>query len=67
MWGKRVAVVFMLVAVSLFLYGCGEEGTIIYKGEEMKISEAEERIADELEVENPKLDLELNIFEETDD
>ena len=29
--------------------------------------EAEEKIADELEVENPDLDLELSITEETDD
>ncbi|OXS77929.1 hypothetical protein [Domibacillus enclensis] len=48
------------------LAGC-EEGTIHYQGEQMPVSEAEERIADQLEVENPDMDLELSIYSETDD
>lgn len=48
------------------LAGCGE-GTINYQGEQMPVSEAEERIADQLEVENPDMDLELGIYQESDD
>lgn len=56
----------LLVMPSLLLTGCSE-GTIIYQGKEMPVIEAEERIADALEVENPDLDLEVNIYRETDD
>lgn len=64
---KRFLVVLFLLLTVFILNACGQEGTITYKGEDMRISEAEEQIADELEVENPDLDLEINIYEETDD
>ncbi|MFC2948558.1 hypothetical protein [Virgibacillus sediminis] len=48
------------------LTGCSNPA-IVYKGEEMPTSEASERIADELEVENPGLDLEVSIQQETDE
>jgi hypothetical protein len=53
-----------LVAVMLTA-GC-EESTIVYQGEEIGITEAEEMIADQLEVENPGLDLEVTITEDQD-
>jgi hypothetical protein len=53
-------------SIATLLSGCSD-GTIIYKGVERPVSEVEEIIADELEVENPELDLELNIYEETED
>lgn len=56
----------MAIGLSVLLAGCGDPVMIVYKGVEMPIDEAEERIADELEVENPNLDLEVDIFEETD-
>lgn len=58
--------VVVLVATLLSLVGC-EEGTVIYKGIERPVSEVEEIIADELEVENPSLDLEVSIYEESED
>lgn len=50
----------------LLLTGC-QEATIQYQGERIPVSEAEEIIADQLEVENPDMDLEVSIFEESDD
>ncbi|QZA70243.1 sugar-binding protein [Bacillus phage 278BB001] len=47
------------------LTGCSES-TMIYKDQERPVSEVEEIIADQLEVENPDLDLEVNISEETE-
>lgn len=65
---KRAIVIIGGLVLSGIIAGCQfEENTIVYKGKEMPISEAEERIADELEVENPDLDLELSIIMETDD
>lgn len=59
---------FLIVsaAAALLLAGCSES-TVIYKGKEMPVSEAQERIADELEVENPDRDLEVQIYDESDD
>lgn len=54
------------VAIALLLAGCSES-RVVYKGKEMPVSEAQERIADELEVENPDRDLEVQIYEESDD
>ena len=55
----------ILLGVSL-LAGCSE-GTVIYKGKEQPIGQVEEKIADELEVENSDLDLEVDIYSETDE
>jgi hypothetical protein len=55
--------IFSLVGV---LAGC-QERLIRYEGEIRPESEVEEIIADKLEVENPELDLEVNISEETED
>lgn len=63
---KQISIALFLVLAALLLIGC-QEGTIIYDGQEMGVTEAEERIADKLEVENPDLDLEISIFEESDD
>jgi hypothetical protein len=63
----RVFAAFVLGIIMLLLLSGCSEGTITYKEKDMPVSEAEERIADELEVENPDLDLEVNITEESDD
>ena len=64
---KKILVIISMMSVSIVLASCGGERTITYKDEQMPMSDAEEKIADELEVENPDLDLELSITEETDD
>ena len=51
------------IGVLTLLTGCSES-TIVYDGKERPVSEVEEIIADQLEVENPSKDLELNIMEE---
>lgn len=63
---KRFVVVVSLLSISLILAAC-EEKKITYQETKMTISEAEERIADQLEVENPDYDLEVSITEESDD
>jgi hypothetical protein len=49
----------------LILSGC-QQPTIVYEGKEKNTSDVEEIIADKLEVENPNLDLEVNITEDSD-
>lgn len=63
---KRATLISVLVIAAAALAGCAE-ADIKYKGEQMPISEAQERMADELEVENPTFDLEVKIYEESDD
>ncbi|MGE7650504.1 lipoprotein [Peribacillus frigoritolerans] len=53
------------IGVLTLLTGCSER-MITYDGIERPESEVEEIIADKLEVENPNLDIEVNIGEETD-
>lgn len=65
---KRAFVIIGGLAISAVLAACSyEEEKISYKGKVMTVTEAEELIADELEVENSGLDLEVDIFEESDD
>ena len=63
---KKAAWISVLVLAAAALTGCAE-ADINYKGEQMPISEAQEQIADELEVENPNFDLEVEIYEGFDD
>lgn len=62
----RKRLILVAIAASALLAACEEE-TIIYKNIERPMSDVEEIIADELEVENPALDLELDIYRDTDD
>ncbi|MCM3774010.1 hypothetical protein M3225_26705 [Priestia aryabhattai] len=66
MFLKRVVVMASLLSISILLAAC-EEKKITYQETKMTVSEAEERIADQLEVENPDDDLEVSISEESDD
>lgn len=56
----------VLLLGAVVLSGC-EEADIMYEGKLMKESEAEELIADKLEVDNPELDLEVNIYPEEEE
>lgn len=58
---------FLILAGMAALLAACEEQEIYYNGQQRPVSEVEEIIADELEVENPELDLELNIYEESED
>ncbi|MED3571925.1 hypothetical protein [Cytobacillus praedii] len=63
-----LSLVALTVVLLILLSACEwEEETIIYQDKERPISAVEEIIADQLEAENPDLDLEVNIFEETED
>lgn len=62
----KKGIVIALIGAAALLAGC-EETVIVYEGKEMPRSEAEERIADQLEVENPELDLEVRIVDESDE
>lgn len=62
---KKIIALLGLVSV-IVLAGC-EERMIRYEGEVRPESEVEEIIADKLEVENPSLDLDVNISEEVED
>lgn len=65
---KKLFAASLLALGITALAGCElEETTIIYDGKEMPLDEAEERIADKLEVDNPDLDLEVDLYEEVDD
>ncbi len=60
-----IAIVGLIGVASLAACGgMGEE--MYYKGELRPVTEVEEIIADELEVENPGMDLEVNIYTEED-
>jgi hypothetical protein len=59
-------VIGMGLGALLLLTGC-EETMIRYKGETLPTGEVEEKIADELEVENSSVDLEVDIYTESDD
>lgn len=66
---KRAMTLTGLLVVGLvptILSGC-EEGSIRYEGKLQKISIVEEIISDKLEVENPDLDLEVNVMEAQED
>lgn len=56
----------LLALSSVLLAGCGS-GTMIFEGKEKPIDDVEEIIADQLEVENPDMDLEVKIYQETED
>jgi hypothetical protein len=63
---KKKILIGVLGLSVLGLAAC-EEQKITYQENKISVSEAEERIADQLEVENPDLDLEVSITEESDD
>lgn len=63
----KVLLLSLMLSLSVVLLTACEEGTMVYQGEERPVSEVEEIIADQLEVENPDLDLEVSIFEESED
>lgn len=63
---KKLIVVGTGLTMAALLAGC-QESNIQYKGQIMPVSEAQERIADELEVDNPDMDLEVRISEEADE
>lgn len=57
----------IVIVFAMLILGGASDGYIHYEGERMKMSEVEEILADELEIENPDMDLELNIYLDTDE
>ena len=63
-----LAMVMFIFLLMVLIGFSGEAKTeIYYKGQLRPISQVEEIIADELEIENPEFDLEVNIREEMED
>lgn len=60
---KKMALLVGVTAFSVILIGC-EEREIYYKGQLRPVSQVEEILSDELEIENPELDFEVGIYEE---
>lgn len=58
--------ILALGLLTVGLVGCAPS-TIVYEGKERPTDEVQEIIADKLEVENPGLDLEVSIYEESED
>lgn len=66
---KRILAVIGLLATTS-LVACNmewEENEIYYDGKLRPVSQVEEIIADKLEVENPEIDIEVDIYEEMED
>jgi hypothetical protein len=63
---KLVTGTALLSTSMIFLAACSQPD-IMYDGKKQSVNSVEEQIADKLEVENPDLDLEVNITEEADD
>lgn len=61
---KKVYILLVLL-IAVLLSGCSE-GTIYFEGNQRPVDDVEEIIADKLEVENPDLDLEVDIYEESE-
>jgi hypothetical protein len=63
---KKLGIISALLLVFLGLQACGTVNSIVYDGKETPVPTVEEIIADKLEVENPDLDLEVQIYQESD-
>lgn len=63
---KKIGVLLLGFIAVLGLVGC-EEQEIIYQDKLRPVSQVEEIISDQLEIENPELDLEVNISQEVED
>ena len=63
---KIIGVGLLGVGIMAMATGCSIDDTIIYQDKQMPVTEAEERIADQLEAENPDLDIEVDIYDEQD-
>jgi hypothetical protein len=63
---KRLGIIGALLLVFIGLQACSSINSIQYDGKEMPVPTVEEIIADKLEVENPDLDLEVQIYQESD-
>lgn len=61
---KKTLIALIIV---LLLAGCTEQLQLNYDGKIQKESTVEDIIADKLEVENPDLDIEVDIYEEVED
>lgn len=63
---KRFLILISLLAISVgIIQGCSSARPAIqYDGQQRPVEEVEEIIADKLEVENPNLDLEVQVYQE---
>lgn len=64
---KKILVLMLLFGAAILSACSMQEAELNYDGKLRPVSEVEEIIADKLEVENPDLDLEISIYEESED
>jgi hypothetical protein len=62
---KHRLIVPLVVLGTLLLTGC-EETKLTYKGKQYPVSQLEEIIENELELENPDYDLDVNVMQDSD-
>lgn len=65
MISKRIKATCAVSFLAIGLVGCSPS-KMKYDGKTRPVSEVEDIISDKLEVENPDMDLEVNIYEEDD-
>lgn len=62
---KMVAAIF-LTLLTASLVGCGPS-TLVFEGKERPVEEIQDILSDRLEAENPGMDLEIDVYSESDD
>lgn len=67
MWLKRITILLGLTGAAAILAACTGQQYINYDGKEQLVEDVEEIIADKLEVENPALDLDVSITQESEE
>lgn len=63
---KKLVVASSLALLTVGLVGCAPS-SLVFEGKQRPVSEVEDIISDRLESENPGMDLEISVVEESDD
>jgi hypothetical protein len=63
---KRAAIIVAGILVSIGLQGCSSLPAIKYQGKERPVEEVEEMLSDYLESENPDLEFNVSITQDTE-
>ncbi|KAB2334284.1 hypothetical protein [Bacillus mesophilum] len=64
---KKIMILVSII-ILMALAGCSfQETELYYDGKLRPVSQIEEIIADKLEVENPDMDLEISVYEESEE
>lgn len=63
---KKILVLALLVTMAFFISACGLPSTITYEGKERAREDVEELLESKIELENPDLDIEVTITNDTE-